>query len=415
MMTTSQQEAFEKFRKLKVGALFMRQGTGKTKVAVDLVNHSKADFALFVCPFSTKENLKVEIEKWNLNIEYMIVGYETLSNSDRKYLELMDLVKSKNRLFIVADESVFIKNATSKRSLRMLELAKYSEYRLILNGTPITKNEWDIYNQMEFLSPKILKMSRIEFLNTFFTLVRFKKKNHSPHSFYKLSEVNIDYLHKLINPYIFECDLEFDKDEANHYIMIESSEDTYYEYQRLKKDLLEALANYTADVKMFVNMAVCAFSDECRHHQIANKLKDAGQIIVFCTLLSEIRNISKELDCYVITGETPPDKREIIKEKFKNDNKPLLMTLGTGAYGLNMQFCNKIAFASITFDFAKIEQATSRIKRIGQTQDIEYTWFDSNIKIYDMIQDNISKKRYLKELIIDKMNKEGVGYFEKIL
>ena len=145
----------------------MKQGTGKTRVALELTKSTDCDFVLFLCPFSTKENLKNEIDKWGLDCSFEIVGYETLSSSDKTYLRLLDLKKQYQKLFIVADESVFIKNSDSKRFERMLKLRDISEYRLILNGTPITKNEWDIYNQMEFLSPLIIKMSRLEFLQAF--------------------------------------------------------------------------------------------------------------------------------------------------------------------------------------------------------------------------------------------------------
>ena len=64
-----------------------------------------------------------------------------------------------------------------------------------------------------------------------------------------------------------------------------------------------------------------------------------------------------------------------------------------------------MAFASLTFDYAKVDQAMSRIKRLGQDRDIEYIYFTSNLGIYNMIQDNITKKQRLKELIIDKIKK----------
>lgn len=100
-----------------------------------------------------------------------------------------------------------------------------------------------------------------------------------------------------------------------------------------------------------------------------------------------------------------PVKRTETINKFKSDNKPLLMTIGTGAYGLNLQFCNKIAFASIAFDYGKIDQAKSRIRRLGQERDIEYTYFTSDLGIYTMIQENNQRKLDLKELIIDKIKK----------
>ncbi|WP_236564264.1 C-terminal helicase domain-containing protein [Streptococcus agalactiae] len=156
-------------------------------------------------------------------------------------------------------------------------------------------------------------------------------------------------------------------------------------------------------VQQFANLAVACFDDKKRHEEIAKHLK--GQVIVFCTLLSEVKNISNKIDCYVITGETKPKDREKILEDFKNDNKPLLLTFGTGAFGLNLQFCNRIAFASLTFDYARIDQAMSRIKRLGQSRDIEYTYFTSDLGVYRMIKENIFKKQSLKELIIDKIDK----------
>lgn len=389
----------------------MKQGTGKTRVALELIKSTDCDFVLFLCPFSTKSNLRAEIDKWGFDRSFEIVGYETLSSSDRTYLKLLALQKQYHKIFIVADESVFIKNSDSKRFERMLKLRDMSEYRLILNGTPITKNEWDIYNQMEFLSPLIIKMNRLEFLQTFFKKIKYKRVGESPREFYKLSTVNIGYLHKLIEPYIFEADLEFDKNIHVENIEILSSGETDELYEERKQSLLNSLAIGECKIEQFTNLAVACFDDKERHKAIAKQLK--GQIIVFCSLLSEVKHISEEIDCYVITGATVPNERLKIINQFKEDDKPLLMTYGTGAFGLNLQFCHRIAFASLTFDYAKIDQAMSRIKRLGQENDIKYTYFTSNLGIYNMINENITKKQTLKELIIDKIEK-GED-FEKIL
>ena len=400
-LTKRQQEAFDKFSKLKVGALFMKQGTGKTRVAIELIHSTDCDFVLFLCPFSTKSNLLAEIEKWKLDRPFEIVGYETISSSDRKYLDLLSLCKEYKKIFVVADESVFIKNDSSKRYARILKLRDLSEYRLILNGTPITKNEWDIYNQMEFLSPKIFDMHRHEFLNTFFKKISFKKRGMPAREFYKLSEVNIDYLHHLIEPYIFEADFSFEGKVYEKSVQIDAGNESEELYQERKEILLHSLEIGQSVVEQFTNLAVACFSDKERHLEIAKHL--SGQIIVFCTLLEEVKNIASQIDCYVITGETK--NRDGIIEQFKNDNKPLLMTFGTGAFGLNLQFCNRIAFASLTFDYAKVDQAISRIKRLGQERDIEYLYFTSNLGIYDMIRENIMKKQSLKELVINKIEK----------
>ncbi|HEO1893167.1 TPA: hypothetical protein VAM53_001988 [Streptococcus agalactiae] len=403
LLTEDQQKAIEKFSRLKVGALFMKQGSGKTRVALELVRTTDSEFVLFMCPFSVKKNLLDEINLWGIDKEFEVVGYESISSSDKEYLRILDKLKNAYKPFIVADESVFIKNDTSKVHRRMLEFRDLSEYRLILNGTPITRDEWDIYNQMEFLSYKIFNMHRHEFLSTFFKTIRYKKKGFNVREFKKLSDVNIDYMRKLIAPYIFEADLKFDKKETEKGISVDYSDECYEKYQERKESLLNSLEYGLSVVQQFANLAVACFDDKKRHEEIAKHLK--GQVIVFCTLLSEVKNISNKIDCYVITGETKPKDREKILEDFKNDNKPLLLTFGTGAFGLNLQFCNRIAFASLTFDYARIDQAMSRIKRLGQSRDIEYTYFTSDLGVYRMIKENIFKKQSLKELIIDKIDK----------
>lgn len=380
----------------------MEQGTGKTRVALDLIKETDSDLVIFFCPCSTKNNLQAEIEKWGIDKEYCILGYETVASSDTTYLKILDMVKDK-KVFIVADESIFIKNENSKRYRRLMDIAKNSHYRLILNGTPIIKDEWDIYNQMNFLSPKIIDMGRDQFLNTFFKKIKFKKRGQSAREFYKLSEVNIGYLHRLIEPYIFKCSFQFNKKVKSTKIEIITSEETRERYETQKERLLNSLAIGESCIEQFQNLAVTCFDDKNRHKEIARYLK--GQIIVFCTLLSEISNISKEIDCYVITGAQNLSERSEIIEQFKSDDKPLLMTIGTGAYGLNLQFCNRIAFVSIAFDYGKIDQAKSRIRRLGQERDIEYIYFTSDLGIYNMIQENNQRKIDLKELIIDKIKK----------
>lgn len=60
-----QLEAVEKLRNLKVGALFMEQGTGKSITALELcrlrLETGKVEKIIWLCPCSAKENLKNEI------------------------------------------------------------------------------------------------------------------------------------------------------------------------------------------------------------------------------------------------------------------------------------------------------------------------------------------------------------------
>ena len=401
-MNNNQIQAFNKFSKLKVGALFMKMGTGKTRVAIELVDYNKCDLLIYVAPFSTLKNIEEEFIKWNLKTEYILIGYETISSSDKKYLDLLSKLENK-KCFIIADESIFIKNEESKRYNRLINIRNKCEYALILNGTPLTKNEFDLYNQMQFLSPLIMKMTKNQFLNTFFKKITYKKKDKKENTFYKFSEVNAELLYKMIEPYIFKCDLDFNKEvkEIYNYIQYQNENDYYIEKEKKLEEYIEKGASDVI-INMLVSLNVIASNYEKKNDELVKYIKDR-QVIVFCNYISEIEYISSKLECYIITGQTT-HRNEII-DKFKHDNKPLLMTMGVGSYSLNLQFCNEIVYSSLTFDYAKIEQSKYRIKRIGQERDIKYTYFLTDLGINKMILENIDRKCTLDNLVKEKMMK----------
>ena len=401
-MNNNQIQAFNKFSKLKVGALFMKMGTGKTRVAIELVDYNKCDLLIYVAPFSTLKNIEEEFIKWNLKTEYILIGYETISSSDKKYLDLLSKLENK-KCFIIADESIFIKNEESKRYNRLINIRNKCEYALILNGTPLTKNEFDLYNQMQFLSPLIMKMTKNQFLNTFFKKITYKKKDKKENTFYKFSEVNAELLYKMIEPYIFKCDLDFNKEvkEIYNYIQYQNENDYYIEKEKKLEEYIEKGASDVI-INMLVSLNVIASNYEKKNDELVKYIKDR-QVIVFCNYISEIEYISSKLECYIITGQTT-HRNEII-DKFKHDNKPLLMTMGVGSYSLNLQFCNEIVYSSLTFDYAKLEQSKYRIKRIGQERDIKYTYFLTDLGINKMILENIDRKCTLDNLVKEKMMK----------
>lgn len=146
-----QKAAVEKLKKLKVGALFMEQGTGKTITALELVRlrHEKGKInnAIWLCPCSAKNNIKQEIKKQaplELQRIFIICGIETLSSSIRANSFLLKLVNEKE-CFLIVDESLLVKNFNALRTKNILRIAEKCKYKLILNGTPISRNETFAY------------------------------------------------------------------------------------------------------------------------------------------------------------------------------------------------------------------------------------------------------------------------------
>lgn len=410
-LTQQQKQAIDKFTKLKVGALFMKMGTGKTRVGLEIVNIIKPDFLLYLTPVSTISNIQQEIDKWGCSCEYKIVGYESIASSDRIFNETLSLVNNDKTCFIIADESIFIKRKSTKRFKRATILRDYCEYALILNGTPITKNEWDLINQMMFLSPKIIPRNSYNIIETFFEEHQFLKNGRQVTT-YTFYEPNRPLLTKLCSPYIFEADLEFDKNEDNQTFWVKPTHEDFINYDIYKHRALENIETQDGMIIALINacqeFVACM---ETKNKEVAEYINNK-RIICFCHYREEIRQISNMVDCYVITGDTKIKERNRIIKEFENNNKPLLLSFGVGSYSLNLQFCDEIVYSSITYDYAKLEQSKYRIKRKGQENDITYTYILANININNLMFKNIDKKQSLADIINELLKKEN---YEKYL
>lgn len=391
----TQELAFDKLSKLKVGALFMEMGTGKTKVALDLMASKahKVDYMLWICPCSLKSEIEAERLKWHPELTIEVIGCESIGSSDRIYLEVLRKVE-KQRTFIVVDESLKIKNREAKRTKRILKLGEFAEYKLILNGTPISKNACDIWTQMQFLSPKILNMDFETFKNLYceyYIAGRLKGlvKRH----------YNMEHLIGLIQPYIFDSELSLDvhKHYANYTYYVEDLEG----YETLKQTYINNPVTDFMALSQELQSFYCQSEQKSRIiEEIIKKVDD--RVIVFVKFLKSIPK-----GATAITGDLTATERARIIDDFREGKiKALYITYGCGAFGLNLQFCRNIIFADHTFDYAQRIQAEARIYRIGQSEDITYHSLWCEIGLEKMIKASLEKKSSLLStmngLIMDK-------------
>lgn len=377
-------------------------GTGKTKVALDLINSksNKIDYILWICPFSIKNEIIKERDKWYPAMKIDVVGCETIGSSDRTYLEILKRVTT-SKTFIVVDESLKIKNINAKRTRRIIEFGGYAQYKLILNGTPITKNVIDLWAQMEFLSPKILKMSFNQFKNTYceyYIRGRLKgmvKKQH-----------NIEHLISLIEPYIFDCDLDIEAKKMyyNYFYDVDM-----FQYSSLKNELLECITNIDFFVLTTKLQQFYTTYKEEMLKELLGQIND--QVIIFVKYLDSIPAGANK-----IVGDMNTKERKQVIDKFeRGDFKELYITYGCGSYGLNLQFCRNIIFAEHCFDYSQRIQAEARIYRIGQNYDVNYYNLWCNVGLEKMIQSSLNKKSNLLNEIKKEIDKKGENNLKKLL
>lgn len=398
----NQERAFDKLSRLKVGALFMEMGTGKTKVALDLIASKahKVEYILWVCPFSIKSEIEAERRKWHDELTVDVVGCESIGGSDRTYLRVLQAVKT-HKTFIVVDESLKIKNKDAKRTDRILKLGELAEYRLILNGTPLSKNVLDLWTQMQFLSPKILRMSYNEFKNTYCEYyIRGRLKGLVK------KQYNIEHLISLIQPYIFDSELELGKQK--HYFDYQYQIEDRAGYEALKQEYLQAPIFDFMTISQVLQAHYCGSSEKARIiEELTSEIND--RVIVFVKFLKSIPD-----GAAAITGDMNTAARAAVIDDFrKGKTKVLYITYGCGSFGLNLQFCRNIIFADHTFDYAQRIQAEARIFRIGQENDANYYNLWCNCGLERMIRGSLEKKTRLLDEVKREIDKNGAEQWLK--
>lgn len=395
--TTEQAAAFRKLSRLKCGALFMEMGTGKTKVALDLMasRSKRCQYYLWICPFSTKAEIEAERRKWHPELPIDVVGVETLSQSDREFLRVLRAMEGR-RCFLTVDESLKIKNREAKRTERVMRLGGLAEWRLILNGTPLSKNVLDLWTQMQFLSPRILGMDYQDFKDTFAEYyVRGRLRGLVKR------QCNVPALVAKIAPYVF--DAELDLGLGKEYEDIPYQMEDRQGYEELKEEVILKGSGFDF-------LAVCQELQQfyCRSPARARLLKDTvdrldGQAVVFVKFLG---SIPPEADR--ITGDMPTKARAEAVRRFRSGEfKALYLTYGCGAFGLNLQNARHAVFADHTFDYAQRLQAEARIYRLGQAGAVSYHSLWCECGLERLIKASLDKKTGLLDEVKREIEKKG--------
>lgn len=452
-----QAKAVEKLRNVKVGALYMDMGTGKTRTALGLAvprkTDGKVDCILWLCPVSVKRTIADEVEKHLPNAIYEIVettgirnwdadiyiaGIESLSQSISLNLVLLDLV-GKRRCFTVVDESSLVKNYYTKRTRAIWRLGERSQYKLILSGTPISNNEQDLYSQWYFLDPRILGY------NSFYSFAA----NHLEYDPRIPGRVvrahDVEHLVAKMAPFLYqvrkdEClDLP-PKSYSKRYCRL--SEEQYWEYEYSKQRFFDIVEMYYEREKDISSLIFRLFAtlqkivsgkrynwsdlfdnplDNPRIQLLLETIIDLpsdSKVIIWCKYTHEIDMIctvleQKRYSVAKLYGKMSLKKRENELQKFRNNAEFLVANKRCGAFGLNLQFANYAIYYSNDFSWDTRNQSEDRIHRVGQNKNVHVIDFICQNTIDGRIYNSLMKKEGLvesfrREIDLQKDDKEAI-------
>lgn len=454
-----QRSAVEKLLPIRLGALFMDMGTGKSRTTIEMVlrRRYKISNVLWFCPVSLKETVRQEILKhtdcpagqihvFNGKTDdatipdcfWYVIGIESMSASSSVVLAVNRILTDES--MVIVDESSYIKGHRAMCTQRITHLAEHARYRLILTGTPLSQGVVDLYAQMRFLSPQILgyrsfysfAANHLEYSEKFPGLI---VRSH-----------NTEYLAAKIQPYVYqvtkqEClDLPGKLYETRYFRMTYEQEEAYW---TAKQELLMEIEEDDWDsiviFRLFTALQhiVCGFWNrrqrvgrrwltvehiELPHRRtdvlldVVRDIPEQAKIIVWAKYQHDIREIAAALEdqfgqgCVALFhGRLNERKRTEQVDRFRADARFFLATQSCGGYGLTLNEAHHVIFYNNAFKYSERLQAEDRCHRIGQEHRVTYIDLQCSPSIDDRIADALASKssvvkRFKRE--VDKVKNE---------
>lgn len=418
----------EKLLPLRIGALFMDMGTGKTRCAIELAarRQQRISRVVWFTPVSLKLTVAEEIAKHTTGEDvyvfddstasdnlpgcfWYIVGIESMSSSDRVVLAADKLIDADT--MVIVDESSYIKGHAAMRTMRITELSRRSRYRLLLTGTPLSQGVEDLYAQMRFLSPDILGYG------SFYSFAHNHLEYSDKYPGLVLRSTGMETLAARIEPFIYqvqksECiDLPEKLYDQVYFDLTDAQRSAY---EQAKVDILlgrdfEDITSYTI-FQLFtaLQQIVSGFrvidgkTIDYPHRRIEalqtalDGIPLGEKVVVWTKYIYSLKQIAGMLPGSALYyGDLPEKRRQAEIDRFRSDpDCPYLVaTQATGGHGLTINEARYHIFYENEFKYAHRIQAEDRSHRIGQTQPVTYVDLYSNSGIDDRIRKALVKKQ----------------------
>lgn len=324
------------------------------------------------------------------------------------------------KVMIVADESDAYKNPKASRTVALMKLKKFSQWRRIMSGTPINNAPFDAFSQFGFLDESILqtgsfyafKAEYAEMIPDTSPLMRAIKERSgsrftpqvvvkgvggrpkyknlgkltsliAPHSFRVLKSDCLDLPEKVYKTLFFDLTKQqavvYKKAEDECRIVFENEETPFNKLVAVTK-----LAQITSGYYMHPMSAepVRIEGENPKLDLLAErvgKVVEAGEkVIVWARYRVEIADIVQRLradgiDCVEYHGGTKTGERVEAIEAFERGNAQVFVgNQQAGGTGITLVAASYVIYFSNNFSLRDRLQSEDRAHRIGQTKSVTY-------------------------------------------
>ena len=405
------------------GMLLDEQGLGKTVQALKACEKVDPQVLVIVCPAIMRGTWSHHVANlMPANIQVVINSYEWYVKLDN-YKSLLKSIKGK-RVAVIVDEAHYIKTPTSKRTKTVQHLLSLDNivFKVLLTGTPVTRDVDDLYTQLKVFYPDFCK-----------SIFEYRKKYmRCIHSYFGdvYKGFKNDYSRQEIIRYLKSCSLRRTKKSAglnlpsivrqpvyidiNKKIAKESLSILDYatkvingvdDYTLYKTDLAEE-ASHIASIRKALGVAKVPQVLQYVEHLLQSgtqKLVVFGVHVDVVNLIYEsLKEKYKEIKTHRIIGATTSTQREKIIKEFQELETPQILVANMVACGVGVTLTKShtVVFAELDFTPSNIMQAEARVHRITQEHIVNSIFMIANesldAKILDLIKD---KLKVIKEIL----------------
>lgn len=421
------------------GILADDMGLGKTlQTIIYLANVSKKNVDavnLVVCPSSLVYNWEDEIENFAPELttvmvfgapeerhkaireckkyDIVLVSYPIL----RRDIDLLSKVHF-NSIFL--DEAQFIKNPNSQnaKAVKMLD----ADHRFALTGTPIENNLSELWSIFDFLMPGYL-YTHAKFVNLYEKpVMRMNDKD-------ALKQLNFH-----IKPFILrrmKKDVLTELPEKSEQKMIsdmtDEQKEVYLSYlDSMKKEIdTEISKNGFEKSRMMILASLTRLRQICCHPStfienydggsgkmnllmqlVSGGIENGHRILIFSQFTSMLYIIAdalkeERIEYFYLDGSTPIEQRSVDVKTFnEGEGQVYLISLKAGGTGLNLTGADMVIHYDPWWNPAVEEQATDRVYRIGQKNNVSVMKLITKGTIEEKIYKLQEKKKDLADSVI---------------
>ncbi|ASK29627.1 DNA helicase [Chryseobacterium sp. T16E-39] len=427
------------------GCLADDMGLGKTVQIIAFILYQKEKYGnrtnLIVVPTSLLFNWQEEIQKFAPSLKVLVhygadrqktishfQDFEVVLTSYGMLLSDIRFLKTFHFDYIFLDESQTIKNPNSEKhkAARLLQ----ARNRIVLTGTPIENNTFDLYGQLSFASPGLLGSKQY-----------FKDTYAIPIDKFEYSKRTIE-LQQKINPFILRRTKKQvakelpEKTEMVIYCEMNAEQRKIYDlYERELRDFIsastddETLKNSMhvltglTKLRQICNSPVLLKEGHSGEHavkiqllteQIENKSKE-HKILVFSQFVGMLDLIKKELEdknipFEYLTGQTKDRGTKVHRFQTDENVRVFLISLKAGGVGLNLTEADYIYLVDPWWNPAAENQAIDRSYRIGQTKHVVAVRMVCTNTIEEKILNLQKKKNKLAQGLIKTEESKSQNY-----